>query len=151
MRRTGTWLLAVVIANACGGEPFSYEGTPGTEVALTFESWVPTVGLTVNTHPESRFLVDTGSPLTVFDTTSFPEFVPGRVRADLSTFGLRISAQPAAAWDVFSAPPDQTFAGVLGGDVLRHFALALDYKGDRGWLFDPYAGKIGRASCRARV
>jgi hypothetical protein len=47
---------------------------------------------------------------------------------------------PTVSWDAFAER--ETVAGLVGGDLLRHFAFTADYRGGRVWLsrpFDPAA------------
>jgi hypothetical protein len=131
-------LLVVLGAAACGGdEELGYLGTAGQPVAADFSALVPEVAVRVGDDGGERaFLCDSGSQLTFVDTTSFPALAPGKQRLDLFAFALEFPGYPGAAFDAFG--DDDRVAGLIGGDLLRHFAFTMDYAGDRVWLSDPY-------------
>jgi hypothetical protein len=81
--------------------------------------------------------VDTGAPLTILDAPSHPGIDAGLHRVDLEAFALRFPALRVAAWSLFGGEAGST-GGIVGGDLLRHFALSLDVRGGRAWLWDPY-------------
>lgn len=135
-------LLVALLCVACGDDDpgLEYRGTPGTPVAAGYDALVPTVAATVNGGGSRNFLVDTGAPITILDRVAFPEFELGPQPADLATFGLTFPSYGVVVMDLFGADPDDPGAmhGILGGDLLRHFALSLDYRDGRAWLSDPF-------------
>lgn len=123
------------------GPEIVYEGSPGTPVPARFDGLVPTVEVRLDGAAPRPFLVDTGAPLTIVDATAYPGLADGAHRQDLEAFGLRFTAYPTVSWDLFGDAADAP-AGLVGGDLLRHFALSLDYQGQAAWLsdaFDPAA------------
>jgi len=132
------WLVTASLAYACGGEGFSYQGTPGVETALELSNRVPVAEVSLNGSDPLRFIVDTGAPLTLVDRDSLLSEAPGVYTANVSTFGLDVEDQTVVVLNLFSAPPQESYDGLLGGDLLSHFALTVDHQGSRGWLFDPF-------------
>src|SRR5262245_53320112 len=89
---------------------------------------------------ENPFLVDTGSPYTVLDTGFYPDVGKGKHAEDIDAFGLTFPGYQTVTLDLFNDPSDpaSALAGILGGDLVRHFAFSIDYRGRRVWLFDPF-------------
>lgn len=132
--RLTVFCALVATAAACGDDDFSYEGLAGTGVPAVYDSTVPGVGVSVNGGSERTFLVDTGSPVTILDHSSFPDEAEGVLSVDLAAFGVVFPDLSVTSWDI----PLDPLAGIIGGDLLRHFALSLDYRDGRAWLFDPF-------------
>lgn len=128
----GAWLGLGTVLGGCG-ESFAYDGEPGQPVPVAIEAWVPSVAVTVDGERTGSLLIDTGAPVTVLDTEAF-ELGPRTYAADVEAFGLAFPALQLGAFDVFAdgAPWD----GILGGELLRHFALTVDYQDRVAWLDD---------------
>jgi predicted aspartyl protease len=124
------------LAGACGDdEGISYEGTPGMPVEAEFPGEVPTVRAVI-AGEERVMLVDTGAPLTILNSLTITGHPEGKARDDVDAFGLFFPGLPTATWAVFA--PENGIDGIIGGNLLRHFALTLDYRGRRAWLSDPF-------------
>jgi hypothetical protein len=144
-KTTSPAALAFLALTACssggGDQPtpdagFGYTGTPGTPVNANFGfDLLADVAVQIGTNPSHLFTVDTGAPFVLLDSTIYTDHVPGvHTGETLKTFNLTISdvteiAQPIPGDD----PP-----GIVGGDLLKHFAYTLDYVGNRAWLSDPF-------------
>ena len=136
MRASPVSSLLLLLA-ACGDEGPGYLGTAGQPVSADFVSLIPEITVRVGDDAtEHNFLCDSGSQLTFLDASSFPAFAPGKHPLDLSAFALTFPDYPGASFDAFG--DDDTLAGIIGGDLLRHFAFTMDYAGGRVWLSDPY-------------
>ncbi len=128
MRRV--FAIALVASAGCGSSGgLDYSGTPGQEVPVTIASAVPVIDASADGAP-GRFLVDSGSPVTILDLAAGD---PGTRRIALDAFALTFPDVPVATFDLF-AGSEQAFDGLVGGDVLSGFALTLDYRDQRGWL-----------------
>jgi hypothetical protein len=85
-----------------------------------------------------RFLVDSGSPLTLLDTDSFA-VEDGQRDIDLDAFGLQFPAYPTAALDVFSFTQDDgsDFDGIPAGpkglEAVDRYPALLAEMMRRGW------------------
>ncbi len=123
---------------ACGddADTIVVEGEGGTFVPADFPGWVPIVSASV-AGESGAFLVDTGAPVTILDRDSFAGLEQDGARdVDLEGFGLGFPGYPAISYDIFGGVPGTGIPdGILGGDLLRHFALRLDYQGGRAALF----------------
>jgi hypothetical protein len=122
--------LAGLLA-ACGDAGLDYDGPLGQPVPATVASSVPIADGAVDGAP-GRFLVDSGAPLTLLDTAGFGG-EPGTRRVELDALGLRFPDRKAPAFDLLPGD-DNGIDGILGGDILRHFALSIDYRGERLWV-----------------
>ena len=136
-----TLTLASVVANGtlagCGDDDgFDYQGEAGTLVPAAFPGWVPQVNGGATTA-DRLLVIDTGAPVTILDRDSFALTPDGQHTLDLHGFGLTFPAYPAISYDIFGAPPGTPGSpdGIFGGDLLRHFALWLDYRGGQAALF----------------
>lgn len=135
MRLTST-LAVLVLAAACGDDTdFSYTGEPGQPTPAELDALVPTIEIRLNGEP-ARFLVDTGAPLTIVNGASFPGRAEGKARDEIEAFGLTFADYQTATWTIFAA--ESGLEGILGGDLLRHFAFTIDYRDARVWLADPF-------------
>ena len=120
-------LLAAAACDSAGG--LDYSGTPGQEIPVTIASSVPVIDASADGAP-GRFLVDSGSPVTILDPTGGE---PGTRRVALDAFALTFPDVPVAIFDPFAGSA-QALDGLVGGDVISGFALTIDYRNQRGWL-----------------
>jgi hypothetical protein len=123
---------------ACGGvspndvPPVPYSGALPASVSARYLFNVLSVEAVANGAKASPILVDTGSPMTGLDPTSYAggEIPPDiSVLSSLAVGGVTFERVPAVALEecgTACGPFDVT--GVLGGNVLRSFTLALDYR-----------------------
>lgn len=132
--------LALLLAG-CGDAELPFAGEPGRATAITIDSWVPFVMGDVRLPDDGAasgpLLLDTGSPLTLLDRGA-TGLTAGHASAELRAFGLTFPGYPLVVTDVFAGEdPCQSrpTAGIVGGDLLRHFRLGLDYKAGRAYLF----------------
>jgi hypothetical protein len=131
-------LLAVLAA--CGDGGLQWEGTFGAPVSADIALSTPVIDAVVDDTLTGRFLVDTGAPYTILDTDSFP-IEDGAHDIALDAFGVSFFDYDVVAYDALPFPMGSTpLAGIIGGDLLRNFAFALDYQGARAWLFDEWDG-----------
>jgi hypothetical protein len=130
--------MPMLLLLGCGGG-FDYEGTPGQPVPARFDSWVPSVAATVDDATEVDLLVDTGAPYTFLDSGVFTDYEEGTAEVDLEAFALRFPGYPARIADVLPGAEDR-WQGLIGGDLLGHFVLGIDYRGDQVWLDEDWAG-----------
>ncbi|HKA91206.1 MAG TPA: aspartyl protease family protein [Haliangiales bacterium] len=130
------WLVALLGCAACGGG-FDYEGTAGRPQPVAFPSLVPVAPVVVDAAAPKSFGIDTGAPGTLIDSGAFPSRPLGAGTAALGVLGLRFASVPAQTGGYFTA--DDPLGGLVGADLLAHFAFSLDYKGARAWLSDPFS------------
>jgi predicted aspartyl protease len=130
--------LLVVLVGGCGDDVLEYEGTAGQATPARLDAWVPAVPVRVDEVAALDFLVDTGAPVSMLDVDSFPDRDDGAHQVELQGFGLRFPAYPVLAFDVFAyeQAPEVALHGIIGGDLLRHFAVTIDYQVPRVWLED---------------
>ena len=132
-------VAAVVVGAACGDGGLDYDGEPGQPTPASFDFWVPVIDVTAG-EVTGEVVVDTGAPFTVLDRDVYA-LNDGTANVELDAFGLRFPSYPVISYDVF----DQSIgghAGLLGGDLLSHFALSIDYHGERVWLRDGGASEL---------
>jgi hypothetical protein len=129
-------VVALVGIAACGGDDgLEYRGAP-VPVRASFRDLLPEVLARVDGREPEAFLCDSGSPLTLLDRTTFPDLADGVHRVTLEAFGLTFPRYRVAAWDAFGGI--ESAGGIVGGDLLGHFAFSMDYQGGRVWLGDPF-------------
>ena len=123
-------LATLPAAGGSDGSSIDYQGMPGQATPVAFDGWVPIIGASIDGGGLRPFLLDTGAPMTVLDSTAQPGLDEGLAAVELGAFELTFADYQATAWDVFtdSAEGDGV-AGIVGGDLLRHFAFSLDYQG----------------------
>lgn len=125
--------LLCVAAVACGGdEGLRFEGEVGTPQTLLFAGDAPLASTAVTlegaTTRQVALLVDTGAPATVLSNHAFNPSVRWPT-ATLAALGITLPELTVGAGSLFSESPcDPAPAGVLGGDVLAHFRVELDYE-----------------------
>lgn len=130
--------LLLALLAACGDDVLEYEGAAGQATAARLDAWVAAVPVRVDGAEARDFLVDTGAPVSMLDADSFPDRVEGATTVALDGFGLRIPGAPVLVFDVFAyeQPAEVALHGIIGGDLLRHFAVSIDYQNPRVWLED---------------
>jgi hypothetical protein len=129
--------VLLLAAAACGPSPFDYDGTPGQPVPANFGSdGLADISASVNGGPEHALTADTGAPMTILDSSRFADHADGTHQDDIAAFELVFHGVRTVSYKTFGDSD-----GVLGGDILRHFAFSLDYEGDRVWLSDPWDTK----------
>jgi len=112
---------------------FSYTGMAGQPVPANFgNDLLADVDVTLNGTSAGTFTVDTGAPITILNSLVFTDRSAGRYNDDIGAFGLVFPDYLNVAFPIAGGN------GLLGGDLLRHFAFTLDYEGDRVILFDPF-------------
>jgi len=134
-------ILVLFLLAGCGVDdrPWTYQGQPGKAVPMWLRAWVPQVKVMVSGESSSRdMMVDTGSPLTILASRSFPALPTGRALLTLGAFGLTFPDYPGTVMSIFNdggACVDTRPDGLVGGDLLGAFRLGLDYQGRRAMLF----------------
>lgn len=150
LRRLPLLLAVAGSLSACGAEEgLIFEGTPGQPVPLELSDWIPLVQARVDSGASFAALVDTGSPLTAVSPTAHPSGEVGAATVRLDTFGLTFPDLDSVVMTLFpetSVCQQDLPEGLVGGDLVRHFRLGLDYRGKRGFLFhgpgeDPPVGQ----------
>ncbi|MFH2008357.1 MAG: hypothetical protein ABI333_17360 [bacterium] len=128
--RHSLWaLLGLLLLGACPGEPeipFVFSGEPGRSVPAEFYSDVPLVEVVMNSDAPRQFLVDTGAPATLLDSTVYDREPGVWTPETLECLGITVLDQPCAVYALFGGA--LTVGGILGGDIFRHFALTVDYR-----------------------
>jgi hypothetical protein len=107
-------------------------------------AWIPTTDVTAFGEMPILFVLDTGSPFTIFDTGYFP-MAAGVVSPDplVDTFLSSYTVPGPIAYDLGGPIPPgaiQVVGGILGYDFLGTRALVLDYHDENGWVFATLAG-----------
>ncbi len=144
MNRTPTALLAVGLLlgllSASPGCPaptyefhFDYTGEPGVAVPITFYSDVPLAEVALDGGEPMDFLIDTGAPATILDLSVFGLNEGVIPTETVETLGITVLGLECAALNLFGGSLD--VGGIVGGDILRNFALTLDYRGALATLF----------------
>lgn len=112
----------------CADEGLSFTGELGRASPADVRGAVPVVTGELAGFGSGNFLLDSGAPLTLCDSAAFG--VPTGVHElGLEAMGLSFAALTVASYDL-ATPWD----GIVGGDILAHFALSVDYAGARVWL-----------------
>jgi len=142
VRKRFGWVVCLLAPLGCGSSggdgDFSYSGESNQVVGANFGTdLLADVTTTVNAGPQKLFTVDTGAPFTILNATSFPDHSDGGHKDDLTAFNLSF---PQLNDVSFAIAGDND--GIIGGNVLTHFAFSLDYNGDRVWLGDPYDKEV---------
>jgi len=135
-------LVVLLLVGACSSDGIDFTGDPGQLVPASFDAWVPAVDVTVDGATGPRFVVDTGAPFTVLDSQAFPGRRIGGGRATVGAFALEFPDLPLLTFDVLPGA-DTIWGGLVGGDLLRHFAFGIDYRGGHVWLADGGAAAPG--------
>lgn len=127
----------LLLCPGCGDE-IEFEGEAGQPTPMKLRAWVPVLDMQVGDDQTPRpMLVDTGSPIMTFSTRAFPALAKGAHQLDFTVFGLKFLGFTGYALDLFGGKAicGGTPAGLIGGDLMRHFRLGLDYRGKRAFLF----------------
>ncbi len=114
----------------CGDGPLSFTGTPGQPSGAEVFSNVFILPVKVGAT-SSRALIDTGAPITIFDPGALPsESLPsgqGPV-AQFQAAGLTFSQASVVGAPLNLVLPSGRLAGIVGGDLLCHFATSFNYR-----------------------
>jgi hypothetical protein len=124
--------LACLPAAACGGGSSGLPtmGMPGVPSPALVGSNILFVDAALDGHAGGRMLVDSGSPVTFIDETAFPgATLPDttQVQIDLGIGALTIDNIPALETTTYTMD-GLNLGGILGGNVLRQFSAAFDYR-----------------------
>jgi hypothetical protein len=126
-------LLPGALVCACGGSSssgFPTMGMPGVPSSALVGSNLVFVDAALNGHPGGRMLVDSGSPVTFIDPAAFPgaTLPPAtQTQIDLGIGALTIDNVPALEASTYTMD-GLNLGGILGGNVLRQFSSAFDYR-----------------------
>jgi predicted aspartyl protease len=145
-------LVGLALSGAgCGGDsPPIYEGTTGQTVALTVAGDVPMANVSIalpNGSSAGLLILDTGSPLSLLSEHALSNVGRGFSQLDVNLFELTFAKWQLAVMPLFSPSDcDETVPnGVIGADLLGHFAFHVDYRASKGTLFEPGIGGISGA------
>jgi hypothetical protein len=105
---------------------------------------IPVIDVGVADQTGLKFIVDTGSPVTLLNSVSFghdPDYSAAGT-TDLQAFDLGFAAVPTVTYAAFSADAcgNVTLGGIIGGDLLQFYALTIDYLGAALFLWDHLGG-----------
>ncbi|HTM21983.1 MAG TPA: aspartyl protease family protein [Kofleriaceae bacterium] len=131
-------VTAILLAAGCSGG-LDWEGTPGQAVPARFDSWVPSLSARVDGGDPVDLLVDTGAPYTLLDREAFPALPEGEGEVDLDAFALHFPGLSVLVADVLPGAGD-LWQGLIGGELLDHFAFTIDYRGEQLWLDEQWRG-----------
>lgn len=143
--RTGSFAALALILGSCdGGAALEFEGELGVRTDAAFVADIPAVAVSIGGGDERWFLVDTGAPFTALDSDLY-RFPDGPRDVALFAFDLEFPRLEAVVFDVLPAnAAPLPLGGLLGGDILSHFALTCDRAGGQLWLDGPVtAGAAG--------
>jgi len=157
-RQTLTLLGCIVALHACPAPeysfPLDYTGEPGLAVPVTYYSDVPQVEVVVDSGPPYEFLLDTGAPATILDGSVYGMPAGIYPSSTLHALGITVLDLDCAVLNLFGGA--LTVGGIVGGDILSHFALTLDYRGAWATLFvdldgapPPGGGDFGPVTSRS--
>lgn len=120
----------------------TYDGVPGSPAELHLYQDTPVVDVRLMKKRSSGawedgwFMVDSGSPITIVEEGMYNTSLSVE-RFDLfEAFGMTFFDLRLVPLDLFE--PYSPLSGVIGGDILRHFTLALDYRHMTAYLFEEY-------------
>ena len=142
MRLTFLVLALLVALPGCGdpGPPFDVEGEGGVPVDVAFFSDVPFVPVTHEDDPPRDFLLDTGSPATLLDPDAYALPEGNHHPERFSFLGITALSPPLGVLDLFG--DELEVGGILGGDVLRWFAVTVDYRAAQAVLYPALDGAV---------
>ncbi len=132
-------LLLGVMLVACGStvpdqgpQPVAYQGMLPATVPARLHANVLTIAATVNGTRARALLVDTGAALTGVDPIAYADAnlaAGGQVLSSLNIGSLAFKDVPSTSLnECGNACGAFDVTGVLGGNVLRSFTIALDYR-----------------------
>jgi len=129
-------LLASIAAIACGGGDddgsagYVTMGMPGVPSPTRVGSNLVFADVAVNGVSGGRLGVDTGSPLMLVDANKYPGVslpMKLQVTANITAGELTIAGVPLLLTQIGSDMDPLNFAGLFGGNVMKQFAVRLDY------------------------
>jgi hypothetical protein len=131
-----------LLAAGCGdGEtPPTTAGAFGARTPANVSGLIPMVDVAAAGAAPQAFIVDTGSPVTLLNATSFGHAQDYQAHGpvDLTAFG--VSFQQVSSITIGAFPPDacgtSETAGILGGDLLHFYQLTIDYLGAAAFLWN---------------
>jgi len=137
-------LSVALLACDDGRDPPVTRGDFGQRTPAYLGGLIPVTDVTVSDHAPLPFIVDTGSPITLFNSASFgyaPDYSTTGT-SDISAFGIEFSGVPTVTYGAFGpdACGEIPLGGILGGDLLSFFNLTIDYLGSALFLFDHLDG-----------
>ncbi|MBW2736698.1 MAG: retropepsin-like domain-containing protein, partial [Deltaproteobacteria bacterium] len=129
-------LLCVGLSlSSCGDDPlpFFFEGETGTPHEIALLAGVPAVegrALSSGLIAEGPLLLDTGAPVSLLDIDDLSAQSPGWYIAEFEALGLRFLEVNTAVFNLFdeSSCAVARPVGIIGGDLLGHFTVDLDYR-----------------------
>ena len=132
------WVVFLLAPLGCSSstfdDNFTYIGDSNQVIPANFGGdLLPDVSVVVNNGAGKLFTVDTGAPFTILNAPSFPDHSDGVHKDMLQAFFLTFPNLTDISINIAGETD-----GIIGGNILTHFAFSLDYAGDRVWLGDPY-------------
>ncbi|MBI5480738.1 MAG: aspartyl protease family protein [Deltaproteobacteria bacterium] len=156
--RRACWFLLLLLplllgAPACHDDrpPPATTGEFGQRTPAYLGGLIPVIDVNAADQTGLKFIVDTGSPVTLLNSVSFghDQDYSAAGTTDLQAFNLGFTAIPTVTYAAFGADAcgDVTLAGIVGGDLLQFYALTVDYLGAALFLWDDLGGSpdIGQA------
>jgi hypothetical protein len=105
---------------------------------------IPVIDVGAADQTGLKFIVDTGSPVTLLNSVSFghDQDYSAASTTDLQAFNLGFTAIPTVTFAAFGADAcgDYPLAGIVGGDLLQFYAVTVDYLGAALYLWDDLGG-----------
>ena len=124
------WALICACGGGASSSGFPTMGMTGVPSSALIGSNLVFVDAALDGHPGGRMLIDSGSPVTVIDPAAFPgATLPDGKQAqiDLGVGALTVDNIPALQASTYTMD-GLNLGGILGGNVLRQFSAALDYR-----------------------
>jgi hypothetical protein len=149
MRRACWLLLLLPLLVAAAGchddrQKPTTTGEFGQRTPAYLGGLIPVIDVGAADQTGLKFIVDTGSPVTLLNSVSFGHDADYSATgtSDVQAFGLGFSAVPTVTYNAFGADAcgDVTLAGIFGGDVLQFYSLTIDYLGSALYLWDGLDG-----------
>jgi hypothetical protein len=139
----GAVSLATTLALAgCGGDSGGDSGIHAMGLGMPSPALVGVnlifAEASLNGHPGGRLLIDTGSPFTLINPAQFPgaTLAPTtQVTVNLGFGGVTVDNVPALQL-TGSTMDDLHLAGIGGGNMMKQFSAAFDYRGMKFRLGD---------------